>query len=122
MSSRLSWLVIAVITICAFLGAGLALNLPLSAKAALAGMTMMADEVGSSGAAMPCHETSAPPCNDQVPGCMTDLGCIFAMVLPPPATRTVEHSAWGSICYWIETGLSEGVSPEPIIGPPIRLV
>jgi hypothetical protein len=122
MSSRLSRLVIAVVTICAFLGAGLVQNLPVSAKAASAGMSMMADEAGDSGASMPCHETPAPPCNDQVPGCMTDLGCVFTVALPALPTRTAERVVWDRVTYWTVIGLSEGISPEPTIGPPIRLV
>ncbi|TPG57425.1 hypothetical protein EAH89_10865 [Roseomonas nepalensis] len=122
MSSRLSRLVIVVVTICAFLGAGLVQNLPFSAKAAPVGMTMMADDAGDSGASMPCHETSAPPCNDQVPGCMTDLGCVFTVALPALPTRAAERFVWDSISYWPEIGFSEGVSPEPIVGPPIRIV
>lgn len=121
MRLRLVRLVIAVVTVCAFLGASLIQNVP-SAQADTAGMAMMADQSGD-GAAMPCHGTQKPtPCKDKVPGCMTDLGCLFVVALPAPHTRVAERLAWGAVTYWATDNLAEGVTPEPYIGPPIRLV
>jgi hypothetical protein len=130
MSLRLARLVIAAITICALLGAGLVQNLP-SAKADTTQMAMQADAMriamttdqGSpDGASVPCHDTSAPPCNDQVPNCVTDLGCIFTVGLPALPTRTAERLVWDRIAYWTVSGLPEGISPEPFIDPPIHFV
>lgn len=139
MSLRLARLVIAAITICALLGTGLVQNLP-SAKADATRTTMMADttqmamkadamrmamttDQGSrDGASVLCHDTSAPPCNDQVPNCVIDLGCIFTVALPAFPTRTAERLVWDRIAYWIMSGLPEGISPEPFIGPPIHFV
>ncbi|WP_149536685.1 hypothetical protein [Siccirubricoccus phaeus] len=120
MLPRLARLVIAAITICAFLGAGLVQNLP-SAQADTAGMTMMAD-MGDDGAAMPCHDTRTPPCQDKVPGCMIDLGCLFVVGIPVPPAPAVSVPAWSWVAYWQSVRLFEGVSPEPYLGPPIRLV
>ncbi|WP_424138123.1 hypothetical protein [Roseomonas chloroacetimidivorans] len=121
MSSRLARLVIAVITICALLGAGLVQNLP-SAKADGMRMAMMTDQGGGNDAATPCHDTSAPPCNDQVPGCVVDLGCIFTVALPALPMRMAERLVWDRISYWSASGLPEGITPEPFIGPPIHFV
>ncbi|MCO6416154.1 hypothetical protein JYK14_08235 [Siccirubricoccus sp. KC 17139] len=120
MPLRLARLVIAAITIVAFLGAGLVQNMP-STQADTAGMAMMADH-GDGGAAMPCHDTQTPPCQDKVPGCMTDLGCIFVVGIPVPPAPAVSGPAWFRVAYWQSVRLAEGLSPEPYLGPPIRLV
>lgn len=121
MRLRLARLVIAAITICAFLGVGLVQNMP-SAQADTAGMAMVADQ-GDDGAAMPCHGTQKPdPCKNKVPGCMTDLGCLFVVALPALPTRVAERLVWGRVTYWARDNLAEGVTPEPYLGPPIRLV
>ncbi len=119
MPLRLARLIIAAITICAFLGAGLMQNMP-SAQAGTADgpMAMQADGA----AAMPCHDTQAPPCKDKVPGCMTDLGCIFVVGIPVPPAPAVSGPAWFRLAYWQATRLAEGVVLEPFLGPPIRLV
>jgi hypothetical protein len=123
---RLARLVIAAITICAFLGAGLIQNMPSAqadaASMAAADMTMVADQ-GDGTAPMPCHGTQKPtPCKDQVPGCMTDLGCLFVVGIPVTPARAVVSPAWSRVAYWQSASLAEGVSPEPYLGPPIRLV
>lgn len=120
MFPRLARLVIAAIMIVAFLGAGLVQNLP-SALADTAGMTMMAD-MGGDGAAMPCHDTQTPPCQDKMPGCMIDLGCLFVVGIPVPPAPAVSGPAWSRVTYWQSVRLAEGVSPEPYLGPPIHLV
>jgi hypothetical protein len=120
MLSRLAKLVVAVITICAFLGAGLVQDMP-SAQADTAGMAMMADQ-GSDGAPIPCHGTKAPPCKDKVPGCMTDLGCLFVVGIPVPPAPAVVGPAWFRVAYWRSSLFAEGISPEPYLGPPIRPV
>lgn len=118
---RLARLVIAVITVCAFLGAGLVQNMP-SGQADTAGMTMMA-HMADDGAAMPCHGTQKPPpCQDKVPGCMTGLGCLFVVGVPVPPAPVVSGPAWSRVAYWQSVNLAEGVSLEPYLGPPIRLV
>ena len=120
MASRLARLVVAAITICAFLGAGVVQNMP-SAQVDTAATAMMADQ-GGDGAPMPCHDTQVPPCKDKVPGCMTDLGCLFVVGIPAPATRVGERLAWGRVTYWAMANLTEGIAPEPHLEPPIQLV
>jgi hypothetical protein len=121
MLPRFARLVVTAIMICAFLGAGLMQNVP-SAQADTAGMAMMADQ-GGDVAPMPCHGTQKPtPCKDKVPGCMTDLGCLFVVGIPALPTRVGERFAWGHVTYWATNKLAEGVTPEPDLGPPIRLV
>ena len=120
MPLRLARLVIAVITIVAFFGAGLVQNMP-SAQADAAGMAMMVGP--TDGGAMPCHGSQEPPpCQDKVPGCMTDLGCLFVVGIPVPPAPAVSGPAWMRVAYWQSVRLAEGVSLKPYLGPPIRLV
>jgi hypothetical protein len=121
MLPRLARLVIAAVTIVAFLGVGLMQNLP-SAQADTASMAMMAAPCGDA-APIPCHDTQKPvPCKDKVPGCMSDLGCIFVVGIPARSMRVAERLAWARVAYWAEDSLAEGVTPEPYLGPPIRIV
>ena len=71
---------------------------------------------------MPCHEAPAPPCKDNVPGCMTELGCLFVVCIPVLPPRAAAGPAWSQVAYWQSTPLVEGIAPEPDLGPPIRLV
>jgi hypothetical protein len=120
MLPRLARLVVAVVTIVAFLGAGLGQNMP-SAQAATAAMAMTADQ-GGDAAPMPCHGAQKPdPCKEKVPGCMSDLGCLFVVGIPVPAAPTVSGPAWFRVAYWQSVRLAKGITPEPYLGPPIRL-
>ncbi|WP_431269251.1 hypothetical protein [Dankookia sp. P2] len=121
MLSRVARLVVAIITVCAFLGAGLVQNLP-SSQVDTAVVAMMAD-MGDDGAAMPCHDTQeSDPCKDKVPGCMTDMGCIFVVGIPVPHAPAVSGLAWSRVAYWQSVRLVDGVSLKPYLGPPIRFV
>jgi hypothetical protein len=121
MPLRLARLVIAAITICAFLGAGLVQNMP-SAQAGMADEPMAMAMQADGAAAMPCHDIQTPPCKDKLPGCMTDLGCIFVVGIPVPPAPAISSPAWFRVAYWQSTRLAEGVVLEPFLGPPIRLV
>jgi hypothetical protein len=62
------------------------------------------------------------PCKGMLPGCVTDLGCIFLVSVPTPDLTFVTMMAWSSVIY---TGSSEslrGRSIKPALGPPISLV
>jgi len=61
------------------------------------------------------------PCKGMLPGCVTDLGCIFLVSVPAPYLTLVTMTAWSSVIY---TGSSEslrGRSIKPALGPPISL-
>jgi hypothetical protein len=56
-----------------------------------------------------------------VPGCVTDLGCIFLMSLAAPDLTLVTVTAWSSVTY---PGLDQalrGRTIKPALGPPISL-
>lgn len=119
---RFARLAIAAITICAFIGAGLVMNLP-SVQADTLGMSMaMVGDQPADGAVMPCHATQAPPCKDKAPGCMTELGCVFVVGIPVPPAPTLSGPAWFRVTYWQSSRHAEGIVLEPFLGPPIRLV
>jgi hypothetical protein len=122
MSRCLLRLVVVAITICTFVGAGLMQNLPLPTNAASLGMTMMADQGSEDSASMPCHDTSVPPCKDQMPGCMTDFGCVFTVALPALSIRVAGRMEWNPVTYWSAIGPTGGISPEPSVEPPIHFV
>jgi hypothetical protein len=71
------------------------------------------------------HEQDGPgdkmPCKGMLPGCVTDLGCVFLVSVPAPDLTLVTMTAWSSVIY---TGSSEslrGRSIKPALGPPISL-
>ena len=104
--------VVLVITLGAFLSAGLAQAAwPLQA-AASPNTTMMAD-AGS----------DAPmPCKGMTPACMTDLGCIFMIGMPivSPALSMTRLS-WSRVSYGDLAQLADGLTRKPALDPPIFL-
>jgi hypothetical protein len=61
------------------------------------------------------------PCKGMLPGCITDLGCIFLVSLPAPNVTLLTVTAWSSVIY---TALSQSLSGrtiKPALGPPISL-
>jgi hypothetical protein len=71
------------------------------------------------------HEQDGPghkmPCKDMLPGCVTDLGCIFLVSLPAPDLRLVTVTAWSSVFYDTASEGLRGRSIKPALGPPIFL-
>jgi len=78
-------------------------------------------------AAMSCmmHDQKNPdrkmPCKGMLPGCVTDLGCIFLVSLPAPGLTVVTVTAWSSVSYDNESQGLRGRSIKPALGPPISL-
>jgi hypothetical protein len=71
------------------------------------------------------HEQDGPgdrmPCKGMVPGCVTDLGCVFLISLAAPDLTLVTVTAWSSVTY---PGLDQalhGRTIKPALGPPISL-
>ena len=71
------------------------------------------------------HEQDSPgdkmPCKGMLPGCVTDLGCIFLVSLLAPDLTLVTVTAWSSVIY---PGLDQplrGRTIKPALGPPISL-
>lgn len=79
---------------------------------------MVADQGGDGGAPMPCQETPAPPCKDKVPGCMTELGCLFVVGIPVLPPRAAAGPAWSPVAYWQSTLSSRASRPNPTSAPP----
>ena len=61
------------------------------------------------------------PCKDMVPGCVTDLGCIFLMSLSAPDLTLVTVTAWSSVTYPGSDQSLRGRTIKPALGPPISL-
>ena len=61
------------------------------------------------------------PCKGVLPGCVTDLGCIFLVTLPAPNVALFTVTAWSSVIYTGSSQLLRGRSIKPALGPPIFL-
>src|ERR1700736_1253497 len=61
------------------------------------------------------------PCKGMLPGCVTDLGCIFFVSLPTPNVGLFTATAWSSVIYPGSSESLRGRSIKPALGPPISL-
>jgi len=60
------------------------------------------------------------PCKGVLPGCVTDVGCIFFVTLPPPGLTVLTVTAWSSVSYDNASQGMHGRTIKPALGPPIR--
>jgi hypothetical protein len=71
------------------------------------------------------HEHDSPgdkmPCKGVLPGCVTDLGCIFLVSPPAPDLTLATVTAWSSVIYSGSSSSLRGRSIKPALGPPISL-
>jgi hypothetical protein len=61
------------------------------------------------------------PCNGMLPGCISDLGCIFLVSLPAPDLTLVGVTAWSSVSYDNASQGLRGRTIKPALGPPIHI-
>jgi hypothetical protein len=61
------------------------------------------------------------PCKGILPGCVTDLGCIFLVSLPASNITLFTVTAWSSVIYDNASEGLRGRSIKPALGPPISL-
>ena len=61
------------------------------------------------------------PCKGMLPGCITDLGCIFLVSLPSPDLTLVTVTAWSFVRYDHTSQGLHGRTIKPALGPPIPL-
>jgi hypothetical protein len=80
---------------------------------ALGGMLQDQDDPGDPG--------DRTPCKGMLPGCVTDLGCIFLLSLPPPELTPVTTTAWSPVSYDNAFQGTRGRTIKPTLGPPILL-
>ena len=105
--------IVLVITLGAFLSAGLVQAAWPVQAAASHDMTMMA-QAGS----------DAPiPCKGMTPACMTDLGCIFMIGMPTVSPGlSITRLYWSRVSYSELSERVDGLSKKPALDPPIFLV
>ena len=104
--------VVLVITLGAFLSAGLMQAAWPVQAAASPNMTMIADT--GSNAPMPCKGTT--------PACMTDLGCIFMIGMPIMSpTLSMTRLSWSRVSYGELAQLVDGLTRKHALDPPIFL-
>lgn len=93
----------------AFLGAGFAQAAWQAPCVASVNISMTANP-----GAEPCHH------DGMVPGCMTDLGCVLMVGVPTIAASIMITSvAWVRIDYQPVSRSDHGLTPEPLLTPPI---
>src|SRR6266478_5811492 len=81
-------------------------------------------DMSSSSMAGMMHEHDGPdkmPCKGMLPGCVTDLGCIFLVSLPAPNVTLFTVTAWLSVIYDNAPEALPGRTIKPALGPPISL-
>jgi len=61
------------------------------------------------------------PCKGMLPGCVTDLGCIFLVSLPVPNLTLVTLTAWSTVFYNTASKGLRGRTIKPALVPPISL-
>jgi hypothetical protein len=59
------------------------------------------------------------PCKGMLPGCVTDLGCIFLVSLPAPNVTLFTVTVWSSVIYDNASEALPGRTIKPALGPPI---
>jgi hypothetical protein len=120
MVRRIANLVIAAVMVCALIGAGLTRGMTAAQAAPSTMVTMTHHEHPCE--PMASHGRPMSPDKQSLPACMTDLGCLLIVGIPATPTRVFEHVSWGSVTYWPHTTVVQGITSEPILGPPIRLI
>jgi hypothetical protein len=61
------------------------------------------------------------PCKGMLPGCVSDIGCIFLVSLPAPNAALFTLTAWSSVIYPASDQWLRGRTIKPALGPPISL-
>src|SRR5262249_1337249 len=59
------------------------------------------------------------PCKGMLPGCVSDLGCIFLVSLPARDLTFATVTAWSSVTYDHPFQGLHGRTIKPALGPPI---
>ena len=115
MSSHLLKRLFAILVAVAFFHASMLQAMPAAAMQASADMTM---------ATYDGNPDSPPmPCKGMTPACMIDLGCIFMIGAPVPASQVTVRMAWSSVSYhWPSFAIADGRIRAPDLRPPIRLI
>jgi len=67
------------------------------------------------------HPDEKMPCKGMLPGCVTDLGCIFLVSLPVPNLTLVTLTAWSTVFYNTASKGLRGRTIKPALVPPISL-
>ena len=61
------------------------------------------------------------PCKGMLPGCITDIGCIFLVSVPTPDLTLATTTSWSSVIYGNASDALRGRTIKPALGPPISL-
>ena len=104
--------ILALLIVTAYIGATMLPAAPSFAASTHAAMDRMMHDQKSPHDKMPCKGT--------LPGCISDLGCIFLVCLSAPHLTLVGVTAWSSVSYDNALPGLHGRTIKPALGPPIR--
>ena len=105
----------AILVAVAFFHASMLQAMPAAAMQASADMTMATYDGNP--------DSSPMPCKGMTPTCMIDLGCIFMIAAPVPASQVIVRVAWSTVSYqWPSVAIKDGRIRAPDLRPPIRLI
>jgi hypothetical protein len=79
------------------------------------GSSMTMPDMSDTDVPMPC-------CPGKAVSCVTDMGCVFLVGLPLPASMPAIGLILSQVTYPISHDNAEGLSTQPALGPPILLV
>ena len=113
MSVNLLRRILALLIVTAYVGATVLQVAPANANMSSSSINGMMHEQDGQGDKMPCK--------GMLPGCVTDLDCIFLVSLPAPNVALFTVTAWSSVIYAGSSQSLRGRSIQPALGPPISL-
>ena len=99
----------------AFFNAAMLQVMPAAAAPMGGNMTMAAHDANPDSVPMPCR--------GMAPACMTDLGCIFMVGVPIPASQVdLRMTSFPVTYHWPTAMIADGRIRAPDLRPPIRLI
>src|SRR5712671_8093133 len=91
MSVNLLRRILALLIVTAYVGATVLQVAPANANMSSSSINGMMHEQDGQGDKMPCK--------GMLPGCITDIGCIFLVSVPTPDLTLVTMTTWSSVIY-----------------------
>ena len=79
----------------------------------------MADPADPGHLAAPCDFPA--PCKSMAPACVGALSCFSIVTLSGPQNAATEELSWVPVAYWGDNYEIDGLSVDPLLGPPIAI-
>jgi len=113
--------IVSLLIVTAYLAAGMIQAPAMAVHPAMANAAM--DGMAMTGTVPQDGGNHGMPCKGSLPGCVTELGCMFMVGLAaPPELGLLAAPAWSPVAYPPLHETFGGRSIKPALGPPIPLV